>query len=581
MAKRTNANDAGSPLDTLSEAIESGAGLPSVARAAAEALGASVALIDRSSAVLAVAAASSAEEEKLLSSAAGVEATELRVADAVVGELRYRVRGGSGGEPAPLRMVATLLGLEVERARSPEWASDEAAHDFLKVVLRRELADAGDILARAEELGSDLSAGGGVVMARAAPHAAQPGDWRARMLMLTLRAVRSGSSGALASALDGDGRRGRSAASGRGCGGDRSRRGFDRGGASELDAGLLADRRLQPPRRRRRRTSTGPARRRCWPRTSARSEDRSPMAFEDTGAYRLLLPALSEDPAELERFFDETVAPLAAYDEQYETELVATVEAYLDNDGNVTPTAETLFTHRHTVRYRLERVRELCGHDLSSTEGREKLGLGLKAMRVLGIQSPSGPAHGAGHEGREGDGEGSSSGGRTRTLAVWTKTRSATSYTTPERAIGQPSLPEVRSDCRRCSRRVDQSGYHRPIAAPRLRCSRVSAPTVLIMAAGQGTRMRSAIPKVLHPVCGRALVVVADHRRARGGRRPDRGDHLARPRHLRRAARGGRDRAPARGRRDRRRGPRGAARDRGLRRRCSCSPATCRSSPPS
>src|SRR5437870_4508946 len=34
----------------------------------------------------------------------------------------------------------------------------------------------------------------------------------------------------------------------------------------------------------------------------------------------------------------------------------------------------------------------------------------------------------------------------------------------------------------------------------------VRAPTVLIMAAGQGTRMRSAIPKVLHPICGRALV---------------------------------------------------------------------------
>lgn len=124
----------------------------------------------------------------------------------------------------------------------------------------------------------------------------------------------------------------------------------------------------------------------------AESEDRSPLAFEETGSYRLLLPAMSEDPAELERFFDETVAPLAAYDDQYETELVATVEAYLDNDGNVTPTAETLFTHRHTVRYRLERVRELCGHDLSSTEGREKIGLGLKAMRVLGIQPPGGPA---------------------------------------------------------------------------------------------------------------------------------------------------------------------------------------------
>ena len=44
---------------------------------------------------------------------------------------------------------------------------------------------------------------------------------------------------------------------------------------------------------------------------------------------------MSEDPGELERFYAETVAPLSAYDEQYETELVATVEAYLDNDGNV------------------------------------------------------------------------------------------------------------------------------------------------------------------------------------------------------------------------------------------------------
>src|SRR5207247_6230433 len=130
----------------------------------------------------------------------------------------------------------------------------------------------------------------------------------------------------------------------------------------------------------------------------AEAEGREALAFEDTGSYRLLLPAMSEDPGELERFYEETVAPLAAYDEQYETELVSTIEAYLDNDGSVTPTAAKLFTHRHTVRYRLERVRELTGHDLSSTEGREKLGLGLKAMRVLGIAPPVGPAAEAGTE---------------------------------------------------------------------------------------------------------------------------------------------------------------------------------------
>ena len=44
---------------------------------------------------------------------------------------------------------------------------------------------------------------------------------------------------------------------------------------------------------------------------------------------------MSEDPGELQGFFDETVAPLVAYDEQYETELVRTLETFLDADGNV------------------------------------------------------------------------------------------------------------------------------------------------------------------------------------------------------------------------------------------------------
>ena len=125
----------------------------------------------------------------------------------------------------------------------------------------------------------------------------------------------------------------------------------------------------------------------------AEGDDEHPLlAFEQTGAYRLLLSAMSEDPAELQRFYAETVEPLVAYDEQYETELVRTVEAFLDNDGNVAGTAQKLFTHRHTIRYRLERVRELSGLDVGSTDGREKLSLGLKAMRVLGIAAPGGPA---------------------------------------------------------------------------------------------------------------------------------------------------------------------------------------------
>jgi len=120
--ERTPAGErAESVLDELSEAIESGAGLPALTRAAARALGASVALIDRSSAVLGVAASSQAEERKLLAGEGDVVRAELRVADTAVGELRYRPR-----EEAPVaavtRMVSTLLALEVERSRSPSSA---------------------------------------------------------------------------------------------------------------------------------------------------------------------------------------------------------------------------------------------------------------------------------------------------------------------------------------------------------------------------------------------------------------------------------------------------------------------------
>ena len=173
-----------------------------MARAAAKVLDASVALIDRSSAVLAVAGASSDQEQKLLSGGEGVTAVELRVADSVVGELRYR--GRSAPDPAIARMVTTLLALELERSRSPEWESEEVAGAFVAAVLARKVTDRGDIVARASELGADLERGAGVLILRVAPRAAQTGEWRARVMTLAMRALRSLAPGSLATAEDGE-----------------------------------------------------------------------------------------------------------------------------------------------------------------------------------------------------------------------------------------------------------------------------------------------------------------------------------------------------------------------------------------
>ncbi|HET7478595.1 MAG TPA: helix-turn-helix domain-containing protein [Rubrobacteraceae bacterium] len=110
----------------------------------------------------------------------------------------------------------------------------------------------------------------------------------------------------------------------------------------------------------------------------------SVSTFEGTGTYKLLFRVLQEDPAELESFYSETLEPVVLYDSRYGTELVQTLLTYLGNDASTVKTASDLFAHRHTIRYRLDRVGELTGLDVDRSEDRERLTLGIKAMQLLG-----------------------------------------------------------------------------------------------------------------------------------------------------------------------------------------------------
>jgi sugar diacid utilization regulator len=387
-------------LDAVTEAVESGAGLPEVVRAASRALDASLAVTDAAGATIAVAARSSADERSLLSGADGVISLPLRVADAIVGSLHMRART----EPSPLvrRLLVTMIASEVERVRAPDVASETAASDFLRMALGRKPIPREELLARADELSLDLQGGASVIVARAHPQAPTEEGWRARARAVVERGARAVAARSIAALSERDGAAGveilvlvpggeepmaartaeavlrelESALSGYTFALGRSRIAEDPGELPRAAGEALLAANV----------------------AEGGSQD-GVLAFEQTGAYRLLLSTMSENPSELQRFFAETVEPLVAYDEQYETELLQTLETFLDADGNVAGTAQRLFTHRHTVYYRLERVRELTGLDVSSSDGREKLSLGLKAMRVLGISSTRGPASEAGARG--------------------------------------------------------------------------------------------------------------------------------------------------------------------------------------
>jgi sugar diacid utilization regulator len=118
---------------------------------------------------------------------------------------------------------------------------------------------------------------------------------------------------------------------------------------------------------------------------------RSGVAVDEemgSGTYRLLLRVLASHPEEVRAFYEDTVAALVAYDDQYATDLVGTLEAYLSQNCNMNATASAIYTHRHTVAYRLERVRELTGLNPMESEDRERLGLGLKAYRIIAPRLP-------------------------------------------------------------------------------------------------------------------------------------------------------------------------------------------------
>jgi PucR C-terminal helix-turn-helix domain len=99
--------------------------------------------------------------------------------------------------------------------------------------------------------------------------------------------------------------------------------------------------------------------------------------------YRLLIGVLLRDPDEVAQLRERTISPLVEYDARHDTDLVATLRAFLAHDGSTTETADAMNLHRHTVGYRLARVHEVSGLSPYESDGRERLSLGLKAAQIM------------------------------------------------------------------------------------------------------------------------------------------------------------------------------------------------------
>jgi hypothetical protein len=110
------------------------------------------------------------------------------------------------------------------------------------------------------------------------------------------------------------------------------------------------------------------------------ADPRGLIAFEDLGLYRLL--ATPEGRREAGAFVEDWLGSLLAYDSERQADLVHTLGVYLDHGGNYDDTAAALHIHRSTLRYRLQRIRELSGHDLAAPDTRLNLHVAVRAAVV-------------------------------------------------------------------------------------------------------------------------------------------------------------------------------------------------------
>lgn len=104
------------------------------------------------------------------------------------------------------------------------------------------------------------------------------------------------------------------------------------------------------------------------------------VEFTSLGIYRLLYGL--ENQTDVRHFAEEIMRPLAEYDQQNRGSLVKTVEAYFGHHGNISQTAESLFVHRNTLLYRMERIQELTHLQLDQANMRLALHLALKLWQL-------------------------------------------------------------------------------------------------------------------------------------------------------------------------------------------------------
>jgi purine catabolism regulator len=103
--------------------------------------------------------------------------------------------------------------------------------------------------------------------------------------------------------------------------------------------------------------------------------------YRDLGSFQLLLSLQDSDALRL--FCESLLGPIESGEGHYGGELMRSLEAFIECNGQWEAAARRLYCHRHTLRYRIRKIEELTGRDLASARDRIEFWLALRGRELV------------------------------------------------------------------------------------------------------------------------------------------------------------------------------------------------------
>lgn len=103
--------------------------------------------------------------------------------------------------------------------------------------------------------------------------------------------------------------------------------------------------------------------------------------FKKIGLNRVFIPIL--DNPWVKKYYNEVIEPLIKYDKSNDSELLKTAIKYIENNGDIKTTAEELFQHGNTVRYRIDKINKIISAHCKDEHFYEELAVGVRIYTLL------------------------------------------------------------------------------------------------------------------------------------------------------------------------------------------------------